>query len=94
MKITKGNAKTNKSHKGEKHMEKINNYWVDENNNRWNASNNTEKQAQEKSESLINCRDCSNKIDFIDDKPIGGRAISELQMIAAAKKQIKEEEVL
>ena len=41
-------------------MKKINNYWVDENNNRWSTSSHTKKQAQEKSESLINCRDCSD----------------------------------
>ena len=29
-------------------MEKINNYWVDENRNKWSAYDNTEKQAQEK----------------------------------------------
>ena len=34
-----------------------NRYWTDENNNRWDH---TEKQAQEKSESLVNCYDCYN----------------------------------
>jgi len=52
-------------------MEKINNYWVDENNNRWDASNNTEKQAQEKSKSLVdcsNCRNCSDCKNYIRGK--------------------------
>lgn len=41
-------------------MKKINNYWTDENNNIWNADIYTKKEAQEYSESLINCSDCSD----------------------------------
>ena len=41
---------------------KINDYWIDENNNSWDASDYTEEQAQEKSESLVNCSDRKKKI--------------------------------
>lgn len=44
-------------------MNKINNFYVDENNNRWDADIYTKSDAQTCSESLVschNCRDCHN----------------------------------
>ena len=40
-------------------MKNINNRWVDENNNSWNADFETEESALKKSQSLINCHNCS-----------------------------------
>ena len=40
-------------------MRKENGYWIDENNNKWNCDFYSEKKAEEKSKTLINCRDCS-----------------------------------
>ena len=42
-------------------MKKVNDMWVDSNNNSWSSVFNTKEQAEEKSETLIdcsNCRDC------------------------------------
>ena len=41
-------------------MEKINGYWVDENNNKWNVRYYTENQAMQHSKSLTNCTCCEN----------------------------------
>lgn len=41
-------------------MDKINNFYVDENNNRWDADIYTKSYAQKCSESLVNCRNCSD----------------------------------
>ena len=42
---------------------KVNNYWwLEENNNKWCYYYYAKEQPQEKSESLINCRDCKKKI--------------------------------
>jgi len=41
-------------------MEKINNYWVDDNNNRWSCDLETEESSQIKSNTLINCRNCTD----------------------------------
>ena len=41
-------------------MNKINNFYVDENNNRWDADIYTKSDAQTCSESLVNCHNCRN----------------------------------
>ncbi|MCE5212631.1 MAG: hypothetical protein LLG40_13895 [Deltaproteobacteria bacterium] len=41
-------------------MKKVNDRWVDNNNNSWSSTFNTEEQAIKKSETLINCRGCSD----------------------------------
>lgn len=41
-------------------MNKINNFYVDENNNRWDADIYTKKEAMTYSESLVNCHNCSD----------------------------------
>ena len=41
-------------------MNKINNFYVDENNNRWDADIYTKSYAQTCSESLVNCHNCHN----------------------------------
>ena len=41
-------------------MNKINNFYVDENNNSWDADIYTKKEAMTYSESLVNCHNCSD----------------------------------
>ena len=41
-------------------MDKINNFYVDENNNRWDADIYTKSYAQKCSESLVYCHNCSD----------------------------------